>query len=238
MNGWYDYLRYTNDNSQEKSEEREKLLEELLKNFFIIKDDVFDREAFADYMLKCKDLISPFENCVIDKETYSKYCKSKKPKAKPITEAFIKKLSGALTKTNNTRLRLFPFKCLNLTKSKRLQCFALESAHVENLGALYRFSYEIHSTGLHIYCNLKISRNKASLSVERNRSDNFPGKVTIDFETIKQLFPKMKFNSLKQQIEIASKHGIDISEIPEELCPPRETVKDNSADTIDSDLDR
>ena len=67
-----------------------------------------------------------------------------------------------------------------------------------------------------------IANNKANLYIRKSK---YPDYQEIDLVTYKQLYPDIDLNNLKKQIKIAAKHGVDISDIPKELQPYKESLQ-------------
>ena len=219
MSDWNDYLRTdtTQNSSSEVIKKRISLYEDLLKDYFFSNGkkaddgDVFYREGLADYMYKCRELFSPYENPVVNQDTYFQYCNLKKDRAKKITESFLEKLAKKLATVDDFRLKDIPPK-------------NPENIKFEYNGSSYTYTYSTYGTHLQINFYLNINRGKATLSIQ-----HIYGYIVkdIDFETFKKLIPYSRLYSLKRQIKIADKHGIDISQIPEELQPKREATTES-----------
>jgi len=219
MIDWNYYLSTdtTQNNSSEAIKKRISLYEDLLHDYFFSNGkkaddgDVFYREGLANYMYRCRELISPFKNPVKDSYTHFNYCHLKKNQAKKITESFLKELAKELATVDDYRLKDIPPK-------------NPENIKFEHQGSSYTYTYSTYGEHLQIHFYLNINRGKATLSIQHEYDYRVKD---IDFEIFKKLIPYSRLYSLKRQIEIADKHGIDISQIPEELQPKREATTES-----------
>lgn len=219
MIDWNYYLSTdtTQKNSSEVIEKRIKLYEDLLHDYFFSNGkkadtgDVFYREGLANYMYKCRELISPLKNPVVNQDTRFHYCNLKEDRAKKMTESFLKELAKKLATVDDYHLKDIPSK-------------NPENIKFEYNGSSYTYTYSTYGTHLQINFYLNINRGKATLSIQHEYDYIVKD---IDFETFKKLIPSEKLYGLKRQIEIADKHGIDISQIPEELQPKREATTES-----------